>query len=92
MPFAHSPGDLRAMYAGHRGNRVARRYATFWSAVFATGVASGRWVSLEVRGRSSGRLLTFPLGCVMVDGERYLVSMLGEDCTGSRTSAPPGAA
>jgi hypothetical protein len=33
-----------------------------------------------VRGRTSGRLVRFPLGWVAVDGNRYLVSMLGEDC------------
>ena len=80
VPFVYSSDQLRSMYAGHRGNATARRYARFWSAVFATGVIPGRWVTLEVRGRTSGRLVRFPLGWVDLDGTRYLVSMLGEDC------------
>ena len=80
VPFAHSSDQLRSMYAGQRGNATARRYARFWSAVFASGVVPRRWVTLEVRGRTSGRPLRFPLGWVDVDGNRYLVSMLGQDC------------
>lgn len=68
------------MYVGQRGNTTARRYARFWSAVFAAGVVPGRWVTLEVRGRTSGRLVRFPLGYAELDGARYLVSMLGQDC------------
>jgi hypothetical protein len=68
------------MYAGQRGNATARRYARFWSAVFAAGVVPGRWVTLEVRGRTSGRLVRFPLGYAELDGARYLVSMLGQEC------------
>ena len=36
-------------------------------------------VTLEVKGRRTGRVLRLPLVMVVVDGERYLVSMLGED-------------
>ena len=35
-------------------------------------------MTLEVRGRRSGRLLRFPLVMADYQGERYLVSMLGE--------------
>jgi hypothetical protein len=80
LPFVNTSEQLRAMYVGHRGNATARRYARFWSAVFATGVTSERWVTLEVRGRTSGRLVRFPLGWVELAGNRYLVSMLGQDC------------
>ena len=76
----HSQEELRAMYPGGRANPTARRYARFWAGVFATGLVPGRWVTLEVRGRRTGRLCRFPLGIATVDGERYLVSMLGEDC------------
>ncbi len=34
-------------------------------------------VTLEVRGRHSGRKISFPLAMIVVDGGRYLVSMLG---------------
>ena len=46
---------------------------------FASGaLASNHWVTLEVRGRSSGRTITFPLVAVTSGGERYLASMLGD--------------
>ncbi len=67
------------MYAGGRGNATARRYARFWNALFRLGLLPRRWVTLEVRGRKSGRLTRFPLGMADLDGQWYLVSMLG-DC------------
>jgi hypothetical protein len=36
-------------------------------------------VTLDVVGRRSGRLISFPLAMVLVDGERCLVSMLGTE-------------
>ena len=39
---------------------------------------SGRGVRLEVRGRVSGEVHAVPLVLVAMDGERYLVSMLGQ--------------
>ncbi len=68
------------MYAGGHAGRTARRYARFLSWVFAAGLAPGRGVTLEVPGRKTGRVCRFPLGIATVDGERYLVSMLGEHC------------
>jgi deazaflavin-dependent oxidoreductase (nitroreductase family) len=34
--------------------------------------------TLEVRGRKSGRVFSLPVVLAIVDGQRYLVSMLGE--------------
>ena len=42
-------------------------------------VASNYLVTLEVTGRKSGRTVSLPLVMVVVDGQRYLVSMLGEN-------------
>ncbi len=36
-------------------------------------------VTLEVIGRKSGKRINFPLAMVTVNGERYLVSMLGAE-------------
>jgi deazaflavin-dependent oxidoreductase (nitroreductase family) len=36
-------------------------------------------VTLEVVGRKSGKMTSFPLAMTIMDGERYLVSMLGEE-------------
>lgn len=80
IPFLHTSDQLRSMYVGARGNATARRYARFWAALFAAGVVPGRWVTLEVRGRTSGRLVRFPLGYADLDGDHYLVSMLGQNC------------
>lgn len=69
---------LRAMYVGGRGNATARRYARFWNMALHLGLLPRRWVTLEVRGRSTGRVTRFPLGMADVGGQWYLVSMLGE--------------
>lgn len=69
---------LRAMYAGGRGNATARRYTRFWNRALSLGLLPRRWVSLEVAGRKSGRATRFPLGMADVDGQWYVVSMLGE--------------
>ena len=47
--------------------------------VCALGVAPDYMVTLEVSGRRTGRIVRLPLVMVVVDGKRYLVSMLGED-------------
>ena len=69
---------LRAMYVSGRGNATARRYARFWDVAFRLGLLPTRWVTLEVRGRRTGRVTRFPLGMADVGGQWYLVSMLGE--------------
>ncbi len=66
------------MYAGARGNATARRFARLWGAVFRFGIQPRRWVTLEVPGRITGRPTQFPLGMADLDGQWYLVSMLGE--------------
>ena len=71
---------LRAMYAGGRGNAAARRFARLWASVFGLGLAPRRWVTLEVAGRRSGRVVRFPLGMADWNGQWYLVSMLGDSC------------
>jgi len=71
---------LRAMYTGGRGNAAARRFARLWASVFGLGLQPRRWVTLEVAGRRSGRVVRFPLGMADWNGQWYLVSMLGESC------------
>ena len=71
---------LRRMYPGGRANATARRYARFWAWVFARGLVPRRWVTLEVPGRRSGCTRRFPLGSVEHGGDRFLVSMLGDEC------------
>jgi deazaflavin-dependent oxidoreductase (nitroreductase family) len=69
----------RWFYRGGRPNRVARVLDRGSALVCALGVAPDYMVTLEVPGRRTGRIVRLPLVMVVVDGERYLVSMLGED-------------
>jgi F420H(2)-dependent quinone reductase len=66
-------------YRGGRPNQMARLLNCCSAAVYALGVAPNYLVTLEVSGRHSGRIIRLPLVMVVVEGERYLVSMLGAD-------------
>lgn len=69
----------RWMYRGGRPGRLARFMNEISRVQFAAGVLSPRRaVTLEVRGRRSGRMISFPVVVADVAGERYLVAMLGE--------------
>ena len=73
-------GDFkRWLYRGHRPNLLARILNRAWAFVFARGVARDYLVTLEVTGRRSGRPISLPVVMAIVDGQRYLVSMLGEN-------------
>jgi hypothetical protein len=69
----------RWLYHGRRPNALARALNDVSAAVHALGIAPNYMVTLQVIGRRSGRPIAFPLVMVVVDGERYLVSMLGAD-------------
>ena len=69
----------RWLYRGGHPNALARAMNRGWAMVHALGIAPNYLVALEVTGRRSGRTISFPLAMTVVDGERYLVSMLGAD-------------
>src|SRR5262245_8766620 len=69
----------RWLYRGGRPNRVAGVMNRWSAAVHALGILPNYLVTLDVRGRRSGRIISLPLAMAVVDGERYLVSMLGGD-------------
>jgi hypothetical protein len=69
----------RRMYPGGRPNRFARVLNRFFAFAHAAGMRPNHYVTLEVPGWRSGRLISFPLVMVEYEAERYLVSMLGED-------------
>lgn len=72
-------GDFtRWLYRGQHPNRLARLVNRVGAVVASTGVTSHLMVTLEVVGRTSGRTISQPMAPVVVDGQRYLVSMLGE--------------
>lgn len=65
-------------YRGGRPRRWARIENRLWALAFAAGIMPNRAATLEIRGRKSGRLISFPVAIADLDGERYLVAMLGE--------------
>ncbi len=73
-------GDyLRWLYKTGRPNRLARLQNQGSAAVFGAGIWPGRLAALDVRGRTSARVISLPVVITDYDAERYLVSMLGED-------------
>ena len=80
----------RWFYRGGRPNRVARVLDRGTAALYARGVAPDYLVTLEVKGRRSGRTITLPLVMTVVGGERYLVSMLGEGANWVRNARAAG--
>ena len=69
----------RWLYRGQRPNWIARILNRATAAVASSGVAYNYLVTLEVTGRKSGRTFSLPLVIAIVDGQRYLVSMLGDN-------------
>lgn len=67
------------MYRGGHPNWLATVMNRFSAALHALGVAPNYMVTLEVPGRRSGRMTSLPLVMIVLEGERYLVSMLGAD-------------
>ena len=73
-----SGGFARWLYRGPRPNWIARILNRASAAVGSAGVAPNYLVTLEVVGRTSGQTVSLPVVIAVVDGQRYLVSMLGE--------------
>ena len=69
----------RWLYRGRHPNRIARLLNGAWARLAAAGVGPARLVTLEVPGRRTGKAVSFPVVVADCEGERYLVSMLGED-------------
>lgn len=66
------------MYRGGRPHTLAKILNRGWAIVHSSGILPNYFVTLEVEGRKSGKIISFPLALVTVNKERYLVSMLGE--------------
>jgi deazaflavin-dependent oxidoreductase (nitroreductase family) len=71
----------RWLYRKGRPNALARALNRGWAVIHSLGIFPNYMVTLEVVGRRSGRSISFPLAMVLLDGERYLVSMLGGEST-----------
>jgi deazaflavin-dependent oxidoreductase (nitroreductase family) len=76
----------RWFYENRRPTRLGKAVNRAWSWAASAGLTPKSWpgeprigtVTLEVRGRASGRPRSNVLTWVEQDGQRYLVSMLGE--------------
>src|SRR5260370_7146450 len=79
------------MYHGKRPNYLARLANRAWAGLAAAGLGPRRLVRLEVRGRHTGRTVSLPLVVADYQGERYLVSMLGDDTNWVPNVRPPTA-
>jgi len=78
------------LYRGGRPNWLARQLNRCSALLHAHGIAPNYLVTLEVRGRRSGRTVSVPLVMAIVDDERYLVSMLGADVNWVRNARAAG--
>ena len=67
------------LYTGGRPNALSRRLNAAQAWVTARGMTPALMVTLETRGRRSGKTMSVPLVVAELGGERYLVSMLGEN-------------
>jgi len=69
----------RWLYQGGRPNRLARLLNAGWARLAAAGIGPARQVTLEVTGRRTGKMVSFPVVVADYQGQRYLVSMLGDN-------------
>jgi deazaflavin-dependent oxidoreductase (nitroreductase family) len=67
------------LYRGQRPGWIAKILNRMWANAASKKVMDNGLVALEVIGRKSGRVVSFPLVMFTMDEQRYLVSMLGED-------------
>ena len=73
------PAFKRWLYHDQHPTWLARSLNAFWRAVHSSGIISDSMATLEVIGRKSGKIISFPVMVAHVDGKRYLVSMLGDN-------------
>jgi hypothetical protein len=68
----------RWMYRRGHPNLVARIQNRAWAVLHSLGIQPDRLVTLEVAGRKTGKIIRFPLAMTVLNDERYLVAMLGD--------------
>jgi deazaflavin-dependent oxidoreductase (nitroreductase family) len=90
MPLVQSA--RRRLYRGKRPGSTARILNTVQARLAAHGIGPSRVVTLDVRGRNSGRIISLPVVVADYDGGRYLVSMFGENSTWVRNVRAGGGA
>src|SRR6201988_5527115 len=68
----------RWQFRSGRPNRSARVLSGLLGPALAAGIGPSQAATIEVRGRKTGRKISFPVVVVAYEGERYLVAMLGD--------------
>ncbi|MDT5367134.1 MAG: hypothetical protein QOC62_1565 [Mycobacterium sp.] len=68
----------RRQYRDGRPGRFARLSNRLGAIAFAAGIGPSQAATIEVRGRKTGRKISFPVVVVPYEGDRYLVAMLGD--------------
>lgn len=69
----------RWMYRGQHPNWLAQLLNNIAQVLHSSGIAPDYMVTLEVTGRKSGKIISLPVVMTLVDEQRYLVSMLGDN-------------
>ncbi|HUH68873.1 MAG TPA: nitroreductase/quinone reductase family protein [Mycobacterium sp.] len=82
----------RWQYRGGRPGWSARIANRLGATAFAAGIGPNRVATLQVRGRKSGRTISFPVVVADYQGERYLVAMLGQKTNWVRNLRADGCA
>ena len=80
----------RWMYRDGRPHTLAKILNRGWAVVHSLGILPNYFVTLEVVGRQSGKVISLPLAMVVINGECYLVSMLGNDANWVRNVRAAG--
>lgn len=75
---AERSGYLRLFYRDWHPTRLGRLVNRAWAWLSGLGLTPRILLTLQVKGRRSGRLRTNVLVVARHDGQRYLVSMLGQ--------------
>jgi hypothetical protein len=80
----------RWMYREGHPNKLAKILNRGWAIFHSLGIFPNYLVTLEVVGRKSGKMISFPLAMTVINGERYLVSMLGVEANWVRNIKAAG--
>lgn len=76
---AERSGYLRHFYRNWRPTRFGRIHNRIYAWISGLGLTPRILITLQVRSRSNGRLCSIILATVDVEGDRYAVSMLGDN-------------
>ena len=78
MSLVASKAYRRWLYRGGRPHTLASALNRLQTGIASAGLPPHRVQALEVRGRRTGRPISFPVVVADYRGDRYLVAMLGE--------------